>query len=315
MLSTCAQSDLLMRNMNLNKRLSVYLKILRIDHWQKNFLVLPGIVLAHVFADHKYPQISIILNFLLGGLGLCLVTSSNYVINEWLDRDYDKFHPEKKFRPSVYGSLQANEVYALYITSLSLGFFLCSQVNKQYLIVSLLLALMGAAYNVKPIRLKDVAIMDILSESFNNPIRMSLGYFMVTQYSWPAASALISYWTLAGIFLTLKRYVEFKKINNDSLAAKYRKSFKFYREKSLLIMAAIYATLSIISGAYFSWKTHPEYLLLLIVFLPFLGWYFKKGFNLSPYVEAPEKAIKSKEFMIWYLVLILSFGALSYLHF
>lgn len=37
------------------------------------------------------------------------------------------------------------------------------------------------------------------------------------------------------------------------------------------------------------------------------------SFKLSPYVEAPEKAIKSKKFMIWYIALILSFGALSFI--
>ena len=36
------------------------------------------------------------INIFLGILSICLLASSNYVINEWLDAEFDKFHPEKK---------------------------------------------------------------------------------------------------------------------------------------------------------------------------------------------------------------------------
>ncbi len=63
---------------------------------------------------------------------------------------------------------------------------------------------MGVLYNVKPFRTKDIAYLDVLSESINNAIRLLLGWFFVTadyaaghhragllagrRFSWPSSA-------------------------------------------------------------------------------------------------------------------------------
>ena len=64
--------------------LSGHFQIARIDHWVKNIFVLPGIVTA--LSLNQVPITPTLLIHVVGGLlSVCLVTSSNYVINElWM---------------------------------------------------------------------------------------------------------------------------------------------------------------------------------------------------------------------------------------
>ena len=55
--------------------------------------------------------------------------SANYVLNEWLDARFDRFHPLKRDRPSVVGELRGGWVYAEYGALSVLGLALCAQVS------------------------------------------------------------------------------------------------------------------------------------------------------------------------------------------
>ena len=44
-----------------------------------------------------------------------MIASANYVINEWLDADFDKYHPTKSLRPAVTGVLNGKIVIFEYI--------------------------------------------------------------------------------------------------------------------------------------------------------------------------------------------------------
>lgn len=81
-----------------------YLHIARIDHWVKNIFAIPGIILA-VMLSNSLGNLTL-ASFLIGMTALCLLSSANYTINEFLDRDFDKFHPIKKDRPGARGNLK-----------------------------------------------------------------------------------------------------------------------------------------------------------------------------------------------------------------
>ena len=55
------------------------------------------------------------------------------------------------------------------------------------------LLFMGLIYNVPPIRSKERPYLDVLSESINNPIRLLLGWFVVTERELPPASLVVIY--------------------------------------------------------------------------------------------------------------------------
>src|SRR6185503_17340083 len=72
-----------------------HISIMRIDHWFKNVFVLPGIIAA-IGVDAANATDGIWLRIILGMASICLVASSNYVINEVLDAPSDLSHPIKR---------------------------------------------------------------------------------------------------------------------------------------------------------------------------------------------------------------------------
>jgi 4-hydroxybenzoate polyprenyltransferase len=77
--------------------ISNYLKLARIDYWPKNVFVLPGIIFYLILV--KPEKILSFYNFfliILSLLAICIICSSNYVLNEIADFSTDKFHPLKK---------------------------------------------------------------------------------------------------------------------------------------------------------------------------------------------------------------------------
>lgn len=49
---------------------------------------------------------TVIKDIVLALISISFVASANYVINEWLDAEFEKFHPTKKNRPVVSGNLK-----------------------------------------------------------------------------------------------------------------------------------------------------------------------------------------------------------------
>ena len=92
------------------KTLHHYITIARIDHWFKNIFVLPGLFFAIVISSQYIFKSNDIIFFTLGILSICLIASANYCINEFLDAEYDKFHPTKKYRPAARGLINGKWV-------------------------------------------------------------------------------------------------------------------------------------------------------------------------------------------------------------
>ncbi|MHC4783297.1 MAG: hypothetical protein ACYTE0_09680, partial [Planctomycetota bacterium] len=71
------------KNKGLSASVSDYISIARPDHWFKNVFILPGLIVPFGLSPNiKFPSI---WSFLAGVASICLIASSNYVINETLD--------------------------------------------------------------------------------------------------------------------------------------------------------------------------------------------------------------------------------------
>lgn len=288
-----------------------YIRVMRLDHWIKQFFIVPGCVCA-IFLTNLTLDLSFILPFILGFLATSLIASSNYVINEYLDAKFDKFHPTKKHRSVVSEGVNGKIIWILWAILAIAGFAIGYFINIPFLLMEVWLWAMGILYNVKPFRTKDIAILDVLSESINNAIRLLLGWFIISATTLPPVSIIFGYWMAGAFLMATKRYAEYRMIGNAELAGSYRKSFKFYTEKSLLISAFFYAMCSIFFVGVFLLKYRIELVLFIPVLIGLFCYYFWISFKNDSAVQKPEKLYHEKGLMIYVIILVVVFTVLMF---
>ncbi len=278
-----------------------YLKLARFDHYIKNLFMLPGVLFAFVMTQNtgeRFDFVVILINTVLAFVALCLVSSANYTLNEYVDAQFDKFHPEKKNRVAVVLDLKKSIVTVQYLIFLVVGLSIAWFTNFPCFLQTALLAFMGILYNVRPIRTKDLPYMDVLSESVNNLIRLLIGWYAATTFVEPPLSLGIGYWMGGAFLMTVKRYSEYRYINNPETAQLYRKSFKYYTENSLLLAAVFYAMMSTFLLGVFIIKFKIE----LVFCVPFLMllfcWYLAIGMQKDSAAMKPEKLYRHKGMLL-----------------
>ena len=288
-----------------------YLKIARIDHWIKNAFIVPGLVLSLILGDYTGSITNFIVKLIAGFFATCFIASANYVINEWLDADFDKYHPTKKFRPVVTSNMKFHWVIVEYAICIVIGIGLSLVVNKAFLIVEMWLLIMGILYNVKPFRTKDIVYLDVLSESINNMIRLMLGWFIVCDSYYPPSSILVGYWMGGAFLMAIKRYAEYRMIGDPKLAGLYRKSFIKYSEASLLCSAFFYALCSTFLVGIFLLKYRIEYIVAIPVLFFLFCYYLYIAYKPDSAVQKPEKLFREKKLMGLVGVLVVLFIILT----
>ncbi len=280
---------------------------MRLDHWIKQFFIVPGIVCAFLLTKINFS----IENLLAGFFATCLIASANYVINEYLDAEFDKHHPTKKFRAAVKETMNGKIIFLLWLALTIVGLSIAALVNSYFLAMATWLWLMGIFYNVKPIRTKDLAYLDVLTESVNNMIRLLMGWFIVVEgFILPPSSIVLGYWMLGAFLMAIKRYAEYRMINNPELAAAYRKSFAHYSESSLLISAFFYAMCSVFFIGVFLVKYRIELVLFMPLLIGLYCYYFWLSFKKDSAVQKPEKLYHERGLMIYCLLSIIFFAVL-----
>lgn len=286
-----------------------YIAIARPSHWFKNIFVIPGLVMV-VFLT-KASLADYWLNIIIGLASACLIASANYTINEWFDADFDSFHPLKKHRPSVLGKIKYHFVVLQYALLSALGLFLALGISDYFFYTSALFLLMGFFYNINPIRTKDKPYLDVLSESVNNPIRLLLGWFMISSAILPPSSLLIAYWMAGAFLMAVKRYAELRLISDRSIAALYRKSFSYYTESNLLVSIIFYAMTFAFFFGVFMVKYKIEFILTLPFYSVLFAWYFNIGMKTDSSAQRPEKLYQELGFSSYViLVVVITLAAL-----
>lgn len=288
------------------KQFKNYLKIARLDHWIKQLFIAPGIVFAIFLLEYKViDTMSLILNITWGFLATSFIASANYIINEWLDAEFDKYHPTKKDRPVVAANLKTKYIILEYIIFTILGLICGYMASNLVLLMVGLLWIMGIVYNVKPLRSKEIPYVDVLSESINNAIRLLIGWFIVSTNYIPPISIVIGYWMGGAFLMAAKRFAEYRMINNPDQAGLYRKSFKYYTENSLLISAFFYAMLSVFFSGIFMLKYRIELLLAIPALCGLFCIYFNLSFKYDSSAQKPEKLFKEKGLLLYIVCFII----------
>jgi 4-hydroxybenzoate polyprenyltransferase len=274
-----------------------HLEICRFDHWVKNIFILPGLLIAYSVS----PQVidfQFLTNVFIGFLAAGLVASSNYVINEVLDAPFDALHPTKCQRPTPAGRVHIKWAYVQWIALMLIGLALASLVSQALALVLLWLWVMGCIYNIPPVRAKDIPYIDVLVESINNPIRLLIGWYIISPPFQMPASLMISYWMIGAYLMAIKRFAEMRDISRNISARQYRKSFAYYTEQNLLVSIMFYASVSMLFFGAFVMRYRLELILSFPLIAFIMALYLNLAFKEDGSAQAPEKLWKETPLML-----------------
>lgn len=273
-----------------------HLEIMRADHWFKNVFVLPGIV-AGVGIDRLHVSAGLPLRIAIGLIAVCVVASSNYVLNEVIDAGSDSAHPTKRYRAAPAGRVSVPVAYAQWLALMVVGCALGALISSRFALTLAGLWVMGCVYNVPPLRTKDQPYLDVLTEAVNNPIRLLAGWFIVTSASIAPGSLLLCYWMVGCYFMALKRYAEHRDLSCAERAA-YRRSLRWYTEERLLVSVMFYGS----SAMLFFGAFVVRYRMELILAAPMIAWvmaaYLSLAFQRDSAVQRPESLWRERRLMV-----------------
>ena len=291
---------------------SKYISIARPSHWVKHIFIVPGIIGAIILVG-KIDD-GFIRRCLLGFSSACLIASANYVINEWLDSMFDMHHPLKCTRPGAEGLLSPAIVIIEYAVLGMVGLALAYMVNTLFFIASIAFVISGICYNIKPMRTKDWPYLDVMTEAINNPIRLLLGWAMVSEATIPPLSFVGTYWLGGAFLMAAKRLSEYRFIvdtKGPEAPGQYRRSFQYYTELSLMLSCFVYSIMASFLLSAFLLKYRTELILSFPLFALLFGYYLYMAMQKGSAAQRPEKLHKDKVLIVILLLLVGLLGILS----
>ncbi len=199
-----------------------YIKLMRIKHYVKNFLIFFPIILSGNLFNMPY-----LIKSIYAFIAFSLATSVVYIVNDIKDKDKDKKHPIKKNRPLASGKIEIKNaiVFAIILFSLSLLFqFLavCKITHMSYLYILVYIVInILYSFGLKDIPLLDVAIL-------------ALGFIIRVLYGGSIINVEISSWLYLTV-MSLAFYLGFGKRRNEFIKSgnKSRKVLNYYNESFL----------------------------------------------------------------------------------
>jgi len=130
------------------------LKQLRPKQWTKNGLLYGALI----FSGHFVEPLSV-LHATAGVAAFCLVSSSGYIFNDYLDREADRRHPKKRYRPIASGALPEKVAIVEMIAALGAGLAISWWISPMFLAVTLAYLVTTLSYSFW---FKHVVILDVM---------------------------------------------------------------------------------------------------------------------------------------------------------
>jgi decaprenyl-phosphate phosphoribosyltransferase len=217
--------------------------LLRVEHWVKNlFVLIPAFFAARLLEP------PLLQRGLLGFAAFSLVASGVYVLNDWVDAEQDRNHPDKKLRPIASGRIRGREAAMLLLILLSGGLLLAWGLGWEVLLICTAYLLVNIAYSLA---LKHIALIDVSL--------IAVGFLLRVFAGGAATGVPVSQWLIVLTFL-LALILGFAKRRGEYVVAtqghSFRKALEGYNLSFLDAGMVVCSTVAIV--AYLMYCFSPE---------------------------------------------------------
>ena len=234
--------------------------------WSKNFVLFAGIVFAR-----RFHELVLVKRSVYGFIVFCLLSGAIYILNDIVDRNRDREHPDKMGRPISTGVLGTTPALIVAIVII-LGMIPVSWVlGREFFYLASSFILLNLLYSIL---LRQIVILDVFAISFSFLIRAAAGVAVLH----PVVPGLeLSPWLLiCTLFLSL--FLAFCKRRHEicalESAGEHRNSLREYSPLLLDQLVGLTAATSLISySIYTVWpNTVAKFGTTDLVFtIPFVG--------------------------------------------
>jgi 4-hydroxybenzoate polyprenyltransferase len=275
-----------------------YIKLLRPVQWTKNFAVLAVLL----FSKNLF-RIDLLCKTILGVIVFCIVSSCVYIINDIVDKEKDRNHSKKRFRPIASGKISVrNAIVFLMILGIP-AFGGAYYLSWRFGLAVTTYFILNVSYSF---RLKNVAILDIMCVALGFVIRVLSGAFLISAYISPW---LILCTLLLSLFLAIqKRRGEITTNSSNS-----RTVLNDYTEKSLAEMGSVVDSATVVAYSLYCVGLGDMSLMMLTIPIVIYGLFRYKLISNLPQslIETPELIlIKDKPMiacvLIWVILCFIS---------
>lgn len=238
---------------------------MRPHQWLKNLLVFVPTLAAHDFGTGLATSAVAFLSF-----SLC--ASAVYILNDLLDREHDRAHPRKRFRPVTSGALPAAAALRLSFVLLLASVLVAFSLPSRFLLVLLGYFALSALYSLW---LKQMLLVDVVTLACLYGARLAAGAAAsgIALSPWLAAFSLFIFFCLAMVKRCAEladkeagggKMIKGRAYSADDLPALFTMAAAS-GFVSILVLA-LYVNSDAVRGAY----AHPEW--MWFVCIPFTLW-------------------------------------------
>ncbi|MBI3181699.1 MAG: decaprenyl-phosphate phosphoribosyltransferase [Myxococcales bacterium] len=183
-------------------------RALRPRQWTKNLAVFAPLLFAKaVFVPGAAAKAATAM------LAFCLLASGLYVVNDWVDREKDRLHPEKRQRPIAAGNLGGRGAFALAAACWAMGGALAYSVGPSFASVCGGYVALQLCYSLA---LKRLVILDVMAIAMGFVLRVFGGGVAITV---PVSNWLFLCTLLLAVFLGFaKRRHELSSLQEEATA-------------------------------------------------------------------------------------------------
>ena len=193
-------------NVRRESALLALVRALRPRQWIKNGLVFVPFLFAVdlAWSPSSIEEVpGILLQVMVAALAFCALSAAVYLFNDLLDREADRHHPVKRFRPLASGRVKAPVAIATMVLGLAAGLGLLALAGYTLAGIGVLYLALNAAYSLG---LKRLVVIDVLVVASGYVIRTVVGALVIGVIPSPWLYATTG---AAALFIVLgKRFAE-----------------------------------------------------------------------------------------------------------